>query len=129
MWANFVRFALLACVLPADALVTQSLNRRAALLGASSISLVLPRLPAHADTIEDIAARSNAQQAAVNAAAAQKAQEGNALADLASGAGNLLLIAATLALVGGAGKFFLSAKSDADSTESVTFTDPGGEDK
>ena len=102
-------------------------GRRAALLSGTSIAtLGLPKA-AHADSIEDIAARSNAAAEAAVKAKAAKAAQGTGFQDFVNGAFNVLITGATLAVVGFAGSFLLKAKSEADSNEGSRFTqDPGG---
>ena len=93
-------------------------SRRAVLVSASSsLAAIAAPQRAHADAIEDIAARSNAEAARQAAIAEQKKKDGNFVGDLASSAFNVLLTGATLAVVGGGAAFFLSAKGDADKSE------------
>ena len=123
--------AVLICALaaPAGALTLgTSASRRNVLLKASTslASLGLAPLAAHADAIEEIAARSNAEAAA---AAAQKkaAKEGNFIAETAGNVGSGLAVIATLGIVGFAGSTFLSIKGKSDELGDMSrFTDPSG---
>lgn len=104
-----------------------AMGRRAAILGATSSLVALPRQQAaHADSIEEIAARSNAIAEQQAAAAAKKA-EGSFLEDAGASAFNLALTGATVLLLGGAATFFASISADSAKIESTKFTkDPGG---
>lgn len=102
-----------------------SVNRRNAVM-AGVASFTLPPLAAHADTIDDIAARSNA--AAERAAIAKaEAAKPDFFASAASSVGNFVLTGAVLGLVGASGVFLFQAKTEADKTDASVFTkDPGG---
>merc|ERR1719409_1694087 len=92
-------------------------RRHAIVAGASLVpaALVLPRA-AHADAIEDIAAR-NAE--ANRKAAEQKAKEaeGKQLLLAAEGGLNLVLSAGSVAVLGAAAFFFAGIKGDADKSK------------
>ena len=107
--------------------VRPPLGRRAVLAGAGA-SIAAPILPlaANAASIEEIAARSNAQAEAA-AAAKKKKEEGSFLEDAGSSALNFVLTGATIGLVGFTATFLFGVKGDADANEGSRFTeDPGG---
>ena len=111
---------LAAAVVPAASL-RAPLPMRRAVLGASTLAAA-PFASFASLTMEEIAARSNAQAEAV--AAAKKAQEaaGDPVGDLFAGALNLGLSVAVLALVAFIVKEVFTANQDAASTTYSTFT-------
>ena len=120
----------LACVLHgASALRVNPTGRRSVIIGASSslAGLALPRIaPAHADSIEDIAARSNA---AAEKAAAIKAEKdkGSFVGDAAGFVGNAVLTLGIVGLLGGTAAYLFSVQKDGEQAEVSKFTkDPGG---
>ena len=111
--------AVLALFAVGDALRTPPMARRQALLAAGALApaLVLPPLAAHADAIEEIAARN----AAANKAAAEKkakAAEDKALFEAAGSGLNLAITAVSVALVGGVGVFGAQALQQSSKTTS-----------
>ena len=96
---------------PSSALkITAPLTRRHAVVaGAASVvpSLVLPRPAAYADSVEEIAARSNAA-AQVDKDRKARSAENQGLADAAGSAFGVLVTGGIVAVVGGVG-FFLSS--------------------
>ena len=107
--------------LPSAALRVSPLTTRRSAIAAGAASLVpaalVPMRAAHADALEDIAARSNAAAEEARAKRAKQA-EGQALKDAAGGGFNIILSAGILTLLGGAGAFFFGIKKDADATKS-----------
>ena len=105
-------------VMPSTALrVSMPTTRRQALATGASLApaLVLPQL-AHADAIEDIAAR-NALAAKEAQQAKAEAAERKALLDSAGGGLNAVLSVGILGLIGGIGYFALGIKSRSDETQ------------
>lgn len=106
-------------VLPSAALrVSMPTTRRQALATGASLAPAFVLLPqvAHADAIEDIAAR-NALAAKEAQQAKAEAAERKALLDSAGGGLNAVLSVGILGLIGGIGYFALGIKSKSDETQ------------
>jgi hypothetical protein len=109
--------------LPAPA----SPGRAAFKLGASSIAALGAPLLAHADSIEEIAARANARAEAEAAAKAAAQAAGDPLGGLAAGALNLVLSGGILALLAAVAFFLFQTIKDGQKADASIFTkDPAG---
>ena len=122
-----LRLAVVALIalaaLPSAALRVPPLTtRRGALIAGASLApgFLLPQQMAHADSIADIAAKSNreAKEAAERKA---KAAQGVNLSEAAGSGLNVILTGASAVLLAGAGAFALSVKGEVDKTTSVNF--------
>ena len=120
---------LLCCILQAvSAFSVPSVSPRVAFkLGASSFAAVGAPLLAHAASIEEIAAASNARAEAEAAAKAAAKAAGDPLGDLAAGAFNLVLSGGILALLAAVAFFLFQTVKDGQQAEASIFTkDPSG---
>ena len=103
-----------------------NMGRSALSFGASSMAAVSAPLIAHAKTVEEIAAESNAR-AAREAAAAAAAAAGDPVGDIAAGALNLVLSGAIFALLAGVAFFLFQTAQDGKKADASVFTkDPLG---
>ena len=120
---------LLCCILQAvSAFSVPSVSPRVAFkLGASSFAAVGAPLLAHATSIEEIAAASNARAEAEAAAKVAAKAAGDPLGDVAAGAFNLVLSGGILALLAAVAFFIFQAVKDGKQAEASIFTkDPSG---
>ena len=104
-----------------------NMGRTALSFGASSMAAVSAPLIAHAKTIEEIAAESNARAAREAVAAAEAAAAGDPVGDIAAGALNLVLSGAIFALLAAVAFFLFQTAQDGKKAEASVFTkDPLG---
>ena len=122
-----IRLTMLALlVLPSAALrVAQPLTRRNAVAAGASLipTLVLPPRSALADSVEEIAARSNAA-AMQDKANKKKAEESQGLFDAAGDAFGLLLTGGIVAILGGVGVFVSSISGQGGETVNLDMSRP-----
>ena len=97
-------------------------GRAAFKLGASSFAALGAPLLAHAATIEEIAAKSNARAEAEAAAKAAAKAAGDPLGDMAAGAFNLVLSGGILALLAAVAFFLFQTFQDGKKAEASIFT-------